>query len=308
MRQYISHFKYTLAHKWYVFEECCKRGIPLQGLLHDLSKFTPIEFAAYANNFFEEDGSRREGRPFESSIRDAFAMAWNHHQSSNPHHPTYWAKPSIKKDGTVEIEYVRMPRKFVLEMVSDWIGAGKAQGTADEYEWYVSHRDRIVMHPHTKREVDYYMEYDSWLEDVPPERRCVILDAFMEGKPFVIEDANRFLIGMPDGTVHVERKTGAVKHGEVPPMALRDQAIKKYIPTLQIGKSHGMDFDDRTPLYTNGSTFGVYPEYAWADTNTECKIRGCGHIKSNSENPTCRRKNWRRDQLKKLKETTEKTH
>ena len=39
-----KHFKKIFVHKYWVFRYCCKAGIPVQGLLHDLSKFSPVEF------------------------------------------------------------------------------------------------------------------------------------------------------------------------------------------------------------------------------------------------------------------------
>lgn len=38
------HFKKVCTHKRWVFYYCCKVGIPFQGLVHDLSKFSPTEF------------------------------------------------------------------------------------------------------------------------------------------------------------------------------------------------------------------------------------------------------------------------
>ena len=38
------HFKKVCTHKHWVFYYCCKVGIPFQGLVHDLSKFSPTEF------------------------------------------------------------------------------------------------------------------------------------------------------------------------------------------------------------------------------------------------------------------------
>lgn len=39
-----KHFAKVCVHKHWVFYYCCKAGIPLQGLTHDLSKFSPTEF------------------------------------------------------------------------------------------------------------------------------------------------------------------------------------------------------------------------------------------------------------------------
>jgi len=38
--KFIYVMKYLFYHRWFVFVECCKRGIILRGVLHDLSKFT----------------------------------------------------------------------------------------------------------------------------------------------------------------------------------------------------------------------------------------------------------------------------
>ena len=39
------HLFRVLKHKYYVFIYCCKLGIPWQGITHDLSKFSWIEFS-----------------------------------------------------------------------------------------------------------------------------------------------------------------------------------------------------------------------------------------------------------------------
>ena len=38
------HFKKICIHKYWVGYYCFKAGIPIQGILHDLSKFSPTEF------------------------------------------------------------------------------------------------------------------------------------------------------------------------------------------------------------------------------------------------------------------------
>ena len=44
MLNILGHLKTILIHKWWVFYYCCKLGIPWQGIVHDLSKFSPTEF------------------------------------------------------------------------------------------------------------------------------------------------------------------------------------------------------------------------------------------------------------------------
>lgn len=40
----IKHFRTITKHRHAVIRHCFRAGIPLQGLLHDLSKYSPTEF------------------------------------------------------------------------------------------------------------------------------------------------------------------------------------------------------------------------------------------------------------------------
>ena len=44
-----KHFKTICKHKMVVYQECKSCGILWQGITHDLSKFSAIEFFASAN-------------------------------------------------------------------------------------------------------------------------------------------------------------------------------------------------------------------------------------------------------------------
>ncbi len=87
--------------------------------VHDLSKFSAAEAFGYAT-YNRETGNGKEG----------FEKAWHHHKMHNPHHPEYWLNPN--RDGI--IEPIAMPTIYALEMVADWIGAGKTYGKSLE-EW-----------------------------------------------------------------------------------------------------------------------------------------------------------------------------
>jgi hypothetical protein len=52
VKKHLGYAWYVLRHKWYVFRECCKRGIWLQGLIHDWSKLLPDEWGPYAGFFY----------------------------------------------------------------------------------------------------------------------------------------------------------------------------------------------------------------------------------------------------------------
>lgn len=136
-----------LRHKWFVFLEACKLGVPCLGLIHDLSKFTPREFFAYARYFY---GPQDDFTKFFS--KRAFSVAWNHHQKRNKHHWQYWLLTNDSDEPqTVALP---MPYRYVLEMVADWRGAGRAYGNPDTIRWYESHRDNQIMHPDTRHRVE----------------------------------------------------------------------------------------------------------------------------------------------------------
>lgn len=82
--------------------------------LHDISKFSAAEAFGYAMY------NRQTGHG-----NSLFKNAWHHHKMANPHHPEHWY--DVNREGTATM--MVMPVIYVLEMVADWIGAGKTYGT-----------------------------------------------------------------------------------------------------------------------------------------------------------------------------------
>lgn len=114
--KYLIHFITICKHKFIVFKECCACGIVWQGIIHDLSKFTFTEFVSSAK-YFQGNKSPIE---HEKEIL-GYSKAWLNHKAHNKHHWEYWT--DFSDDGSV-IAY-KIPSKYVIEMVCDWIGAGK---------------------------------------------------------------------------------------------------------------------------------------------------------------------------------------
>ena len=150
-----KHFKTVCRHKWFVFRECASCGIVWQGLTHDLSKFSPTEFISSAKYF---QGNRS---PIEAEKEDiGYSAAWLHHKGRNPHHWEYWT--DFGPNG--EIIANKIPRKYVIEMVCDFIGAGKAYNTAkwtqrSPLEYYNKVRGGRYFHPDTEKEILKYLNY-----------------------------------------------------------------------------------------------------------------------------------------------------
>lgn len=150
--KYFKYLQYVLRHKWFVFLECCKMGIPLSGMLHDLSKFRPSEWFPYAEFFYGEFSWNRgsDVRP-PQYIDDAFDMAWLLHQHRNPHHWQFWIRNG--DDGTVRIFPMSVP--YRKEMLADWRGAGRAiTGKDDTNSFYQAKKDRMKLHPDTRAWVE----------------------------------------------------------------------------------------------------------------------------------------------------------
>ena len=151
-----------------MFLECLKLGIPIRGILHDFSKFRPSEFFPYAKHFYGEKGNIKKGRdktgcykPYDTGDF-AFDYAWFLHQKRNSHHWQWWVMP-LDSDGTVSqvVKLVPMKDKVVLEMVADWRGAGRAQGTPDVKAWYEKNKNKLVISCDTRLKVEKLLYGDS---------------------------------------------------------------------------------------------------------------------------------------------------
>ena len=143
IQTYLEYLGYVIRHKWYVFIECIKVGIPLQGLFHDISKFVPDEFIPYAKYFYG------------TIAQDVFDIAWLKHQKRNKHHWQYW----ILREDDGDTKILPMPLKYMKEMLADWRGAGKAQGYGDNTEeWYNKNKDKMMLHHSTKKWIEEQLE------------------------------------------------------------------------------------------------------------------------------------------------------
>lgn len=117
-------------------------GIPLQGILHDLSKFSPVEFIESVKYY---NGERS---PIDiCKEKNGYSMAWFNHRGRNKHHYEYWID-YLDKGG----EPILMPYEYAVEMVCDWIGAGKAYQGKDwsfesQFKWWKNKQKTAKIHP-----------------------------------------------------------------------------------------------------------------------------------------------------------------
>lgn len=109
----INHLKTINKHKYYVTMLCFKCGLYKQGLLHDLSKYSPTELKTGAKYWV---GTRSPNSIERETI--GYSTAWLHHKGRNKHHPEYWYDPMSRNPMPV------IPYKYIVEMICDNLAAG----------------------------------------------------------------------------------------------------------------------------------------------------------------------------------------
>ncbi len=151
------HFKTITYHRYLVAKGCFRVGLYRQGLLHDLSKYSPSEFIAGVR-YFQGDRSPNDAQ----REKIGYSAAWLHHKGRNRHHYEYWIDYS-KQAPPGQMVPVPMPDKYIAEMIMDRIAACKVYKGADytpdaPLAYYNKGRDRIPMHASTKKTLEHYLE------------------------------------------------------------------------------------------------------------------------------------------------------
>ena len=149
-----QHFKTITKHRFLVMCGCFRVGLIWQGLTHDLSKYSPTEFwvgARYYQGTRSPNTAEREAK--------GYSEAWMHHKGRNKHHYEYWTDMSKQ---TRNYESVEMPRKYLVEMVMDRRAAcmtyqGKAYTNGSALKYFMGSRERELMHPNTRMQLEYIL-------------------------------------------------------------------------------------------------------------------------------------------------------
>jgi len=147
-----GHLSTITRHKLMVTDLCLKVGLTKQGLLHDLSKYEPVEFitgAMYYTGSHSPNADEKKDK--------GYSDAWLHHKGRNRHHFEYWMDIMHKDDtGETVLFHAKMPLKYVLEMACDRIAAckvyhGSKYTDRDPWAYYsfMNHAVGPHMHPET---------------------------------------------------------------------------------------------------------------------------------------------------------------
>ena len=131
----VAHLKTITVHRHLVCRYCFRLGLYRQGLLHDLSKYSPSEFLAGAR-YYQGDRSPNDAERIETGI----SQAWLHHKGRN-------------------FKGHKMPIRYVAEMFCDRIAAcrvymGEKYTDASPWEYFQRGKNDIPIHPETAAELE----------------------------------------------------------------------------------------------------------------------------------------------------------
>ncbi len=153
----IGHLKTITRHKKLVRRGCFEVGLYYQGMMHDLSKYNPIEFIPgclyYAGTQSPNNVERQ---------KNGVSRAWLHHKGRNKHHFEYWIDYTLKTGHPIEGN--KMPVEYVVEMYIDRVAASKVY-QKDKYtdasalEYFKNGKKRYMMHPDTQALLEMLLTY-----------------------------------------------------------------------------------------------------------------------------------------------------
>lgn len=150
-----KHFCTITRHKYLVMKYCFRVGLYKQGLLHDLSKYSPTEFLVgckYYQGNRSPNNAERE--------KKGYSSAWLHHKGRNKHHYEYWIDYGLESGQG--LCGMRMPDRYIYEMFLDRIAASKIY-KKEKYtdrsplEYYRKGMADSFMHPHTKEVLEHLL-------------------------------------------------------------------------------------------------------------------------------------------------------
>lgn len=136
MKKYFKYLMYVLEHKKNVFIECKKKDMLWHGITHDLSKFSPKEFFAYAEWFYGEHGKDNPSSPMHNEVKRKFKSAWKHHQRKNKHHWQYWRNQD-------------MPHRYLMQMICDWTAMSKKFNDTPQ-AFYIRNYNKIELSEYSR--------------------------------------------------------------------------------------------------------------------------------------------------------------
>lgn len=154
IENFFGHLRTIRQHRRMVMIHCFKAGIPIRGLLHDLSKYSPTEFIPGVLYYQGNRSPNEREREVEGASR-----AWMHHKGRNCHHFEYWTDYN---KATRKLEPVQMPLVYVKEMFCDRVAASKIyqrEKYTDKHplDYFNGGRAKFTMHPETAKILEKWL-------------------------------------------------------------------------------------------------------------------------------------------------------
>ena len=144
-----GHLRTILHHKNLVRHHCFRAGLYKQGIMHDWSKYSPVEFINSVRNF---QGGKKSPN-FGEKATKGYSSSWLHHKGRNRHHFEYWIDFTLNPDEG--LQGMPMPTRYVLEMFCDRIAASKnynRKNYDDSFPlaYYEKNKSHYILHKDTK--------------------------------------------------------------------------------------------------------------------------------------------------------------
>jgi hypothetical protein len=108
--KHAAYTGYLLQHKGRVLVHAIILGVPLRGLMHDLSKLHPLEWKGIGRQFYPSTPEERERNAI------LFEEAQAHHKRLNLHEVDHW----YLGGGTCDA----IPESILKEVMADWAAFG----------------------------------------------------------------------------------------------------------------------------------------------------------------------------------------
>lgn len=153
-KRFFGHLSTVHRHRAMVRKLCFKCGLYWQGLTHDLSKYSPVEFCNgvkfYTGTKSPHIGEREEY---------GYSKAWVHHHNKNKHHLNYWTDIDTTSGAERCIE---MPKIYFAEMICDRVAAsmvylGNNFNERAPLDYYKSHTYENKMNDKTRKDLELWL-------------------------------------------------------------------------------------------------------------------------------------------------------
>lgn len=151
---FFRHLWLITRHRFQVFINCTRCGIPIKGFIHDLSKYSFAEFWCSVK-YYQGNKSPIVG---EREQNDDYSMIYNHHVGHNKHHWEHWIN-FYREHMLIKA----LPYKICIEYCCDMIAASQTYNKRNYepilvLEYWNKRKDKFFIHSMTKRYITWFFE------------------------------------------------------------------------------------------------------------------------------------------------------